>query len=122
VSPGDLGALHEDLAAKQAADVIGFLMTAAERDVGFRDRAPDLPQTPPEARTGRRAALTPARGNETAARSAEVLRLDVEDLDLTNRRAKVRRKGGAIDVIVWQTGTARLLPRLLKGRKTGPCF
>ena len=36
--------------------------------------------------------------------------------------AKVRRKGGAIDVIVWQTGTARLLPRLLKGRKSGPVF
>ncbi len=51
-----------------------------------------------------------------------MLRLDVEDLDLPNRRSKVRRKGGAIDVIVWQTGTARLLPRLLKGRKTGPVF
>ena len=59
---------------------------------------------------------------ESAARSAEVLRLDVEDLDLPNRRARVRRKGGAVDVIVWQTGTARLLPRLLKGRKTGPVF
>jgi integrase len=59
---------------------------------------------------------------ETAARSAEVLGLDVEDLDLPNRRARVRRKGGAVDVIVWQTGTARLLPRLLKGRKTGPVF
>ena len=59
---------------------------------------------------------------ETAARSAEVLRLDVDDLDLPNRRAKVRRKGGAIDVIVWQTGTARLLPRLVRGRKTGPLF
>jgi integrase len=59
---------------------------------------------------------------ETAARSAELLRLDVEDLDLANRRARVRRKGGAIDVIVWQTGTARLLPRLLKGRKSGPVF
>jgi len=58
---------------------------------------------------------------ETAARSAEVLALDVEDLDLPNRRAKVRRKGGAID-IMWQTGTARLLPRLLKGRKFGPVF
>ena len=57
---------------------------------------------------------------ETAARSAEVLRLDVEDLDMPNRKAKVRRKGGAIDTIVWQTGTARLLPRLLKGRKSGP--
>jgi integrase len=59
---------------------------------------------------------------ETAARSAELLALDVADLDLPNRRAKVRRKGGAIDVIVWQTGTARLLPRLLKGRKSGPLF
>ena len=59
---------------------------------------------------------------ETAARSAEVLALNVEDLDLPNRRAKVRRKGGAMDVIVWQTGTARLLPRLLKGRKSGPVF
>ncbi len=59
---------------------------------------------------------------ETAARSAEGLALDVEDLDLPNRRARVRRKGGAIDVIVWQTGTARLLPRLLKGRTAGPVF
>lgn len=59
---------------------------------------------------------------ETAARSAEVLRLDVGDLDLPNRRARVRRKGGAVDTVVWQTGTARLLPRLLKGRKSGPVF
>ena len=59
---------------------------------------------------------------ETAARSAELLALDVENLDLSNRRAQVRRKGGAIDVIVWQTGTARLLPRYLRGRKTGPLF
>ncbi len=59
---------------------------------------------------------------ETAARSAEVLALNVEDLDLPNRRAEVRRKGGVIDIIVWQTGTARLLPRLLKGRKSGPVF
>ncbi|MCT9933039.1 hypothetical protein N5079_22785 [Planotetraspora sp. A-T 1434] len=32
------------------------------------------------------------------------------------------RKGGAVDVIVWQTPTARLLPRLLDGRRTGPVF
>ena len=31
-------------------------------------------------------------------------------------------KIGAIDVIIWQTGTARLLPHLLKGRKSGPAF
>ena len=59
---------------------------------------------------------------ETAARSAEVLALNIEDLDLPNRQARVRRKGGAVDVIVWQTGTARLLPRLLKGSTAGPVF
>ena len=50
---------------------------------------------------------------ETAARSSEVLALDIEDLDRRNRRSKVTRKGSAVEVIVWQTRTARLLPRLL---------
>lgn len=59
---------------------------------------------------------------ETAARSAEVLRLDVEDLDMPNRRSRVTRKGSAVDVIIWQTRTARLLPRYLKGRTNGPLF
>ena len=59
--------------------------------------------------------------DETAARSAGVLALDVEDLDLPGRR-QASRKGGAVDVIVWQTGTVRLLPRLLKGRESGPVF
>jgi integrase/recombinase XerC/integrase/recombinase XerD len=59
---------------------------------------------------------------ETAARASEVLALDIEDLDLRNRCAKVRRKGNAVDVIVWQTGTARLLPRLIGGRTKGPLF
>ncbi|MFC4062904.1 tyrosine-type recombinase/integrase [Planomonospora corallina] len=59
---------------------------------------------------------------ESAARAEEVLALDAGDLDLRNRRAKVRRKGGAVDVIVWRTPTARLLPRLLDGRRTGPVF
>jgi integrase len=59
---------------------------------------------------------------ETAARSGEVLGLDIEDLDLPNHQARVMRKGGAQDVIVWQTGTARLLNKLVKGRKAGPVF
>ena len=59
---------------------------------------------------------------ETAARAEEVLQLDVEDLDLVERRALTRRKGGHTDVLDWGTGTARLLPRLLRGRKTGPVF
>jgi len=59
---------------------------------------------------------------ESAARAGEVLELDVDDLALANRRARVRRKGGAIDVVTWRTPTARLLPRLLEGRRTGPVF
>jgi integrase len=59
---------------------------------------------------------------ESAARAGELLALNVEDLDLPNRRARIIRKGGAADVIVWQSGTARLLPRLIKGRKSGPLF
>jgi integrase/recombinase XerC/integrase/recombinase XerD len=59
---------------------------------------------------------------ETAARASEVLALDVGGLDLVSHSAKVRRKGGATDVIVWQVGTARLLPRLLAGRRSGPVF
>jgi integrase/recombinase XerC/integrase/recombinase XerD len=48
--------------------------------------------------------------------------LDVPDLDTANRCAVVTRKGGAREVIAWQTGTARLLPRMLVGRKSGPVF
>jgi integrase len=59
---------------------------------------------------------------ESTARAEEVLLLDVPGLDTANRRAVVTRKGDVRDVIVWQTGTARLLPRLLAGRKTGPVF
>lgn len=59
---------------------------------------------------------------DSAARSAEVLRLDVGDLDLANHRARVTRKGGAHDVIVWKSRTARLLSNYLAGRKDGPVF
>lgn len=59
---------------------------------------------------------------ETAARADELLMLDIPDLDMANRCAVVTRKGGARDVVAWQTGTARLLPRLLGGRKQGPVF
>lgn len=59
---------------------------------------------------------------ESSARAEEVLMLDVPDLDTGNRCAVVTRKGGAREVIAWQTGTARLLPRMLGGRKSGPVF
>ena len=48
--------------------------------------------------------------------------MDVPDLDLVNHRAGVTRKGGAQDVIVWKTRTARLLGNYLEGRRDGPVF
>src|SRR5712692_4558056 len=59
---------------------------------------------------------------ESAARADEVLTLDVGDLDLRNKRARVVGKGGALEWIHWQSGAADLLPRLLRGRQAGPVF
>jgi integrase/recombinase XerD len=57
---------------------------------------------------------------DTAARANELLNLDVEDLDLPNKRARVVSKGGKIGWVHWQTATAHLLPRLNAGRTHGP--
>ena len=64
---------------------------------------------------------------ETAARASEILALNVEDLDLEQRRAAVRSKGGDTEFVYWDTGTAHLLPRLLRlpdgtTRTSGPLF
>jgi integrase len=64
---------------------------------------------------------------ETAARASEILALNVEDLDLEQRRAPIRSKGGDIEFVYWDTGTAHLLPRLLRlpdgtTRTSGPLF
>jgi site-specific recombinase XerD len=59
---------------------------------------------------------------ETAARAEEILCLNIEDLDPEFRRARLTSKGGAIEYVHWATATARLLPRLLSGRTTGPLF
>jgi integrase len=59
---------------------------------------------------------------ESAARAGEVLALNIEDLDLDARRAPIRSKGGDTEWIYWGSGTARLLPRLLRGREAGPVF
>ncbi|MGH3754719.1 MAG: tyrosine-type recombinase/integrase [Pseudonocardiaceae bacterium] len=59
---------------------------------------------------------------ETAARAEELLSLNIEDLDLEFRPGRVRSKGGAIEYVHWATGIARLLPRLLRGRTSGPVF
>ncbi len=59
---------------------------------------------------------------ETAARADEVLSCDIADLDLENKRLRVRRKGGDIDWLHFQSGAARLLPRLIGDRQAGPIF
>lgn len=59
---------------------------------------------------------------ETAGRASEILSLDVTDLDLGERSAPVVGKGGGIERLHWATGAARLLPRYLGARTTGPLF
>jgi integrase len=73
---------------------------------------------------------------ETAARSEEILSVNIEDLDLTGRtcpvkaegaKPKTRRRGAVrqeymLERVWWDAGTARLLPRLIAGRTSGPLF
>lgn len=59
---------------------------------------------------------------ETTARAAEILALDIADLELDGRRARVVSKGGDIEYVYWASGTAHLLPRLLRSRTAGPVF
>jgi integrase len=59
---------------------------------------------------------------ESASRASAVLALNVEDLDLPNKQAKIIAKGGDVLWITWGTDTAHLLPRLIPGRERGPLF
>ena len=59
---------------------------------------------------------------DSAARAEEVLGLDVPDLDLANRQAQARVKGGHIHLLHFQTAAARLLAKLTAGREAGPVF
>ncbi|MEV6483308.1 site-specific integrase [Streptomyces sp. NPDC051576] len=73
---------------------------------------------------------------ETAGRAEEILGVSIDDLDLAGRRCPVKAKGArtkarrrgqarkdyVLETVYWDAGTARLLPRLLKGRTRGPVF
>ncbi|MGW3473026.1 tyrosine-type recombinase/integrase [Saccharopolyspora sp. NPDC000995] len=59
---------------------------------------------------------------ESASRANAVLALNIEDLDLRNKQAKIIAKGGDTMWITWGTDTAHLLPRLIAGREHGPLF
>lgn len=47
---------------------------------------------------------------ESAARAGGVLALNIEDLDLDNKRGRITSKGSTIRWFHRQSGTARLLP------------
>ncbi|WP_434096252.1 site-specific integrase [Streptosporangium roseum] len=59
--------------------------------------------------------------HESAAAARTALSLNVEDLDLDDRRGRVAAKNGQV-WLSWQSGTARLLPHLVEGRTRGPLF
>ena len=59
---------------------------------------------------------------ETAARAGEILGLNVDDLDLSRKRAVITGKGGHREYVFWASGAARLLSRYLAGRRRGPVF
>ncbi len=58
----------------------------------------------------------------TAARASEILALNIEDLDRARKRAAIVGKGGHRDIVIWDTTTARLIPRYLGDRTHGPLF
>ena len=59
---------------------------------------------------------------ETAARAGEILALNIENMDLSRKRAVIIGKGGHKEYVFWASGTARLLSRYLAGRRRGPAF
>ena len=63
--------------------------------------------------------MTLRRRYETAARASEVLTLNIEDLGLNARRAPVRSTGGDTGWICRGSGTAHLLPRLIRAARPG---
>jgi len=70
---------------------------------------------------------------ETCARAEEILQVNIEYLDLAARSAPVKSKGAkprtrrrgashyehVLETVYWDAGTARLLPRLIRGRTRG---
>lgn len=59
---------------------------------------------------------------ETSSRASAVLALNVDDLELQDRRAEITQKGGDRLQIAWGDKTAMILGRLVAGRTAGPVF
>ncbi|GAA3142647.1 hypothetical protein GCM10010466_37000 [Planomonospora alba] len=101
---------------------MGHLAAGIERRAGTRTRAGCIDPAQLEALWNRPDLPLRERTlwrllHESAAGVTAVLSLNVEDLDLDDRRA---RAGGSW--VSWRSGTARLLPDLVAGRTRGPLF
>ncbi|CAM5659723.1 hypothetical protein SGRIM119S_02604 [Streptomyces griseorubiginosus] len=67
---------------------------------------------------------------QTAARSEEILGVNIEGLDLAARRCPMQAKGArsqahedfVLEIVTGDADTAQLLARLLSGRSRGPVF
>ena len=117
-APGQAAASLPDLAPGPSADLAAGLSRRpepAERTAALSEPALrqlwQRPDVPLRERTLWRLL------HESGAGITAVLALNVEDLDLDDRRA--RRGAGWVS---WRAGTARLLPELLAGRTRGPVF
>lgn len=81
------------------------------------DRTRSLPKAAPERLFARRDVAPRDKTlwrllYETAAGTNEALCLNVEDVDIPNRRATVRGKNGELDYLHWQTASGHLLSRV----------
>jgi hypothetical protein len=98
-----------------------------ERRKVTRDRDKAVPRTRLERlfindRFGLRERVLWRMAYRRCARADELLELDLPDLDMEFRRGRAGEKGGDNAYGHWESPTARLLPRLLQGRATGPVF
>ena len=59
---------------------------------------------------------------QTAARCSEILGLNIEDVDMANRRATVIGKGGRSELVVWGPGVGDHLAFYIGSRRRGPLF
>jgi integrase len=82
----------------------------------------DRPALPPPGRAAAGEDAVAAALRIRQHRASAVLALNVEDLDLPNKQARITAKGGDTMWITWGTDTAHLLPRLTAGRERGPLF
>ncbi|WP_245551271.1 site-specific integrase [Nocardia paucivorans] len=157
VTDTEIGAALETLWGQAAVNAWNARRTAvAKWPAWCREQEWNAPQVPAAARSTPPETETPVRSRtaidrlisrrevhlrektlwrmlyETCARAQELLQLNIEDLDLAGRCARVKSKGAkprtrrrgaahhahVLETVYWDVGTARLPPRLTRSRTT----